>query len=147
MADLKQGSFEGWGVIELFGHSRETGFITTETYGAAVLFRVDVPGLEEREYTLTAPEYASGKWTPEGSKVKRAAVPARSRLIGPGAIYALNPCTEDMARKVIEKSIGRDLILVELAPGKVQMLPGEGAPDQQEPDEDDAYEDREDEGR
>src|SRR5580698_405506 len=98
MSDAKQGVFEGWAVVELFGHSQEIGFVTTEAYGGAVLFRVDRPELIEREYTLERPEYIDYQTVPKGSKVKRSGLPAKSRLIGPAAIYALNPCTEEAAR-------------------------------------------------
>ncbi len=131
--------FESWAVVELFGHQREVGFVTTEVYGAAVLFRIDVPELPEREYELTAPEYAysSGEYLPAGTKVKRAAVPARTRLLGAGAIYALNPCTEEVAIKQIEKLVSRPLIIVG-APN-AGLLPQGADPDVV----DDPYEDDE----
>ena len=39
-------SFEGWAIVDVLGHQRYVGYVTTEAYGAAVLFRVDVPALE-----------------------------------------------------------------------------------------------------
>ena len=127
----QQKSFEGWAVVELFGHAKEVGFVTTETYGQAVLFRVDTPELPEREYTLTEPEYTSNgdgtsRWTPIGAKVKRQASPAKSRLIGPGAVYSIIPCSEATARLAIESMIRRPLILLELPEKKlIPFLPGE----------------------
>ena len=117
--------FEGWAVVEMFGHAKEVGFVTTETYGTAVLFRVDTPSLPEREFTLESPGYVNGAtWTPAGSKVKRPASPAKTRLIGPGAIYAITPCTEETALRAIEEFTRRPLILLELAKDAPQ-LPGE----------------------
>jgi len=110
----KQAAFEGWAVLELMGHQREIGFVTTEAYGQAVLFRVDTPELPEREFVLTAPEYTSAGWSPAGSKVKREGIPAKSRLIAPGALYALNPCTEEAARTALERSVSRPLILIQV---------------------------------
>jgi hypothetical protein len=49
MDDVKQSAFEGWAVLEIFGHQTYAGFVTTQTFGQAVLFRVDVPPLAERE--------------------------------------------------------------------------------------------------
>jgi len=97
--------------------------VTTDVFGQAVLFRIDVPELPARDYVLTKPEYAAQnpsdpdafEWTPVGSKVRRAAVPARSRLVGPGAIYSIMPCTETAARAAIETLIRRPLILLERA--------------------------------
>ena len=131
MAEPKVASFEGWALVELFGHAKEVGYVTTEAYGSAVLFRCDTPELPEREYTLESPEYASEngagtRWCPVGTKVRRPASPAKSRLIGPGAIYAITPCNEDTARRAIESVIRRPLILLELPKPEVkQLLPGE----------------------
>jgi hypothetical protein len=118
----QQAHFEGWAVVELFGHGKATGFVTTEYYGAACLFRVDTPEREEREYILERPEYGrsaednrfSERLLPVGTKVKRPGTPARTRLVGPSSIFALNPCTEEAARRVIERDEARPLILVEL---------------------------------
>ena len=124
-------SFEGWAVVELFGHAKAIGFVTTQTFGQAVLFRVDTPELPEREFVLDRPAYtdANGegsRWTPAGSKVRRRAVPAATRLVGPGAIYSIVPCDEATAREAIEKLIERPLILLALAKvSEVAQLPGE----------------------
>lgn len=113
MSETQQATFEGWAIVELMGHQREIGFVTTQAFGQAVMFRVDTPELAEREYLLTAPEYVESQWTPEGAKVKRPACPARSRLISPGSLYAINPCSEETARQAIEKTSSRPLILIE----------------------------------
>jgi len=118
--EAKTNSFEGWAVVELFGHAKAIGFVTTETYGQAVLFRVDTPELPEREFVLQSPQYTSEngadrRWTPAGSKVRRQVSPAATRLVGPGAIYSIVPCTEETARQAIERLIERPLILLELA--------------------------------
>jgi hypothetical protein len=133
--ETKQAQFNGWAVVELFGHAKEIGFVTTQYFGTACLFQVDVPALPEREYVLTRPEYLSHgdgnglHWTPEGSKVKRAASPGRSPLIGPGSIYKLTPCTEATAMTALEEFCPRPLMLLELAKKSPQLLPGEEAPE------------------
>jgi hypothetical protein len=126
MAEPKVASFEGWALVEMFGHAKEVGYVTTEAYGSAVLFRCDTPELPEREYVLEAPEYAMDsekgtRWVPAGAKVKRPASPAKSRLIGPGAIYSITPCTEATARAALERVIRRELILLEM-PDKEKLL-------------------------
>jgi len=131
MSEVKTASFEGWALIEMFGHTKEVGFVTTEAYGTAVLFRCDTPELPEREYALESPEYVSqngsSRWAPEGSKVKRPASPAKTRLIGPGAIYSITPCTEETARKAIESFSRRPLILLEMAKEQPALaMPDEG---------------------
>ena len=122
----QQSKFEGWAVVELFGHQREVGFVTTQQFGQACLFQIDVPELPEREFVLRRPEYVAEFFAPAGSKVRREMSPARSRLVGPGAVYALNPCTEEAARIAIEELSPRKLILLE-TPKKesAALLPGE----------------------
>jgi len=142
MSEPKQASFEGWAIVELMGHQREIGFVTTEAFGQAVLFRVDTPDLPEREFVLASPEYAHisddlRQWCPTGTKVKRAESPARSRLISPSALYAINPCTEEAARTALERGNPRPLILIELPP-KLALEPPEPIQQQRE---DDANED------
>lgn len=116
--------FSGWAIVEMFGHQREAGFVTTRYFGTACLFQVDVPDLPERDFCLTEAAYVDGKWTPAGAKVRRPGTPGRSRLLGPGAVYAMNPCTEVAARAAIEASLGRELVLLEFPPGKRQLPEG-----------------------
>lgn len=123
MAEPKQAAFEGWAIVEIFGHQKAVGFVTTEAYGSACLFRVDTPELPQREYTLPRPGYTSSlddpgtrEWTAAGAKVKRLASVASSQLLGPGSIYRLIPCTELVAREAIEELIPRPLILLAPAP-------------------------------
>ena len=123
---------EGWAVVEMFGHVKEVGYVTTQHFGVACLFQVDTPELPEREFVLESPEYVAGKWAPVGSKVKREASPAKTRLVGPGAIYSMTPCTEETALKAIESFTRRPLILLELAKGADKLLPGESVTDVEE---------------
>src|SRR5580700_1095172 len=99
MEEHSQASFSGWAIVEMMGHQTEIGFVTTQAFGQAVMFRIDTPELPEREFVLNQPTWVTTEddtrsWMPEGSKVKRAASPARTRLVSPGALYAINPCTE-----------------------------------------------------
>jgi hypothetical protein len=120
-----EGKFEGWAIVELFGHQREVGYVTSQVFGTAILFRIDTPELPEREYSLERPEQVKHEgvylWATVGSKVKRASVPAKTKLVGPSAIYAMTPTTEETARMAIERLIVPPLILLELA--KAKMLP------------------------
>jgi len=116
-AEPSQANFEGWAIVEMMGHQREIGFVTTQAFGQAVMFRIDTPELPEREYVLERPEYASGRLVPVGSKVQRAGVAPRSRLVSPGALYAINPCTEETARNFLDRAADRPLIVVEFPKG------------------------------
>lgn len=126
--DTPQNKFESWAVVEMFGHQKIAGFVTTEFYGQAALFRVDVPELQEREITLTTPQYVEGVYAGAGSKIQRQAEPAYSKLIGPGAVYAINPCTEETVRQYIENNRKLPLLPLSLVPRSAQIA----APDDDE---------------
>ena len=64
--------FDQWCVVELFGHQRIAGRVTEQTIGGCAFVRVDVPVVGE--------------------------IPAYTRLFGNGAIYAINPVTEEIAK-------------------------------------------------
>lgn len=77
-------NFDHWAVVELFGHQQIAGRVTEASIGGCSFLRVDVP-----EQTATPAE---------GYRSARIAIPAYTRYFGNGAIYALNPCTEEVAR-------------------------------------------------
>jgi hypothetical protein len=114
--------FEGWAIVELFGHQREIGYVKTRYFGTACLFQVDVPELPERDVVLAQPQYVDGKWAPSGASVRKKAAPARSRMVGPGAIYALNPCTEEVAMRAIEMFSGREIVLLEMPKQSLKLI-------------------------
>lgn len=125
MNETGQSKFEGWCILEIFGHSRAAGYTTTEYFGPAAMFRVEVPELTEREYTLPRPGYIEGNWIPAGAKVKRPMSPARSELVSPGAIFRMHPCTEEVAIAAIEEIYPRPLILLSMPPDKQITGPSE----------------------
>lgn len=60
-----------WAIVELMGHNRYGGLVSTDTQFGTPLLRVDVP-------------------MPDGSTV--------SQLINPASIYRLTMCSEELAR-------------------------------------------------
>lgn len=77
------GSREGidcWALIELFGHQRIVGKVSTEAVGSAALLRVDVPDL-----------------TKDGVVLRK----GFSRFYGPSAIYSLTPVDESAVRQLL----------------------------------------------
>jgi len=137
MTDTPTNKFEGWAVVELFGHVREAGYVTTEYFGSGALFRVDVPELPAREVLLRRPEWIEGEHCGAGTKVARTAVSGRTRYIGPSAIYALNPCSQDAAFAALESMTQRETKVVELAPAPKQLIPYDAGPLEEEDEEDD----------
>jgi len=64
--------FESWCIVELFGHQRIAGLVTEQSIGGSSFVRVDVPANDDQ--------------------------PSYTRLFGNGAIYAINPVSETVAR-------------------------------------------------
>jgi hypothetical protein len=64
--------FETWAIIELFGHNQIAGKCSEQNIAGANMLRVDVP--------------------------ENGTQPAFTRFLGSGAIYAINPVTEEIAR-------------------------------------------------
>jgi hypothetical protein len=126
-----------WAVVELFGHQKEVGHVITEYFGTSCFIRIDVPEIEEREYETKRPSWIDGVLAPAGTKVKRAAVQGRTRLLGPGSIYAINPCSEEMARAALEELVPQTLKIVELAKAKqigVMTFTGEEPQEPEDPE-------------
>lgn len=141
----KVATFEGWAVLEIFGHQRYAGYVTSEAFGQAVLFRVDVPPLPERERVSKHYEYdATGQSIPPGSTVKEDAVQGYTKYFGPGAIYAMTPCTQEAAEKAVAGMQQRKVSVVKLAEERALPAPIDADVDEDE-ERDETEDDFEDE--
>ena len=109
-------TFFGWAVVEIFGHQKYAGYVTTETFGIAAMFRIDVPALEARERVTKAPGYVGGRYVPAGSKVLEGPVLGYTKLFGVGAVFGITPCTPEAARQVVEEIQPRPLMAVDVPP-------------------------------
>jgi hypothetical protein len=86
-----------WAIVDLFGHQKIAGKLTTQTLGAAALIRVDVPEIE-------IPERDELHW--RGGRREPVKMPAYkkggyTRFFGVGAIYSINPVSEELARRAM----------------------------------------------
>lgn len=124
MTDQQQSHFDGWAVVDVLGHQRYVGYVTTEAYGQAVMFRIDVPRLEALERVTKGPEYiqGSGVYVPAGTVMKEGAVEGYTKLIGAGSIYSITPCTQEAALAAVEETQHRPLMSAQLPPART--LPG-----------------------
>ena len=86
--------FEGWAVVELFGHVRELGFVTTLYFGNQAMFQIESPSIPEREVILLDSAVFGNEWLPAKSVVVKSEIAAKSRIVGSGSVYAINPSTE-----------------------------------------------------
>lgn len=116
--DAQQAKFDGWAIVDVLGHQRYVGYVTTEAYGQAVLFRIDVPALEERERVTKRPGYSDERYLPAGTTVTEGAVAGYTKLIGAGSIYAMTPCTKEAALEAVEQLQERPLMRVQLPPDR-----------------------------
>jgi hypothetical protein len=118
------------------GHQKEVGFVTTQYYGGACMFKIDVPDLPEREKTVARPQWVGDTLVPAGTVIRLPAEPGRSRMVGVSAVYALNPCDQETAMKVIEEAVGvHDIKVVSLAGCKQLPLVEDTANDDQDEEE------------
>ena len=121
-----QSSFEGWAIVEVMGHNTFVGFVKTEVYGSAVMFRIDVPSRPAREETLAVARTIGWETVPAGSRVSVDHRPGFTKLIGAGSIYAISPCTETAAMEALERLDRRPLQLIDLpAMGQIEGDNGE----------------------
>jgi hypothetical protein len=113
-----QARFEGWAILELNGHNKEIGYVTTEYFGGPALFRVDQPELPEREYELTRAQWIDGVFAGPGTKMKRESLPGKTAYVGPHSIYRMNPCSEEIAQRAIEEMIPAPIKILHLVESK-----------------------------
>ena len=74
-------SYESWGIVEVMGHKKYSGFVGEQIIAGAALVRVDVPETVGCAGNVTK---------------------AYTKLFGVGSIYCITPCTEEIARKAAE---------------------------------------------
>lgn len=73
-----ESKFETWAIVELLGHQKIAGHISEQPLAGTNMLRVDVPETDKN--------------------------PAFTRFIGGSAIYAINPCTEEIAKWTAENT-------------------------------------------
>lgn len=71
---------KSWALVELFGHQRIVGFLSQQTFGTGVLFRVDVPDLLKDSKTIRN---------------------GFTRYFGLSAIYSITPVDEETVRRLL----------------------------------------------
>ncbi len=142
-AEQAQSNFEGFAILEIFGHQKYAGYVKTVYYGTACMFQCDVPPLPESEQISKGGTYVDfndirgngRQWVPPGSTVKKPATEAYSKLFGIGAIYSMTPCDEKACLAAVAELQPRPLMLVKLPEGKVIAAVADTYPDDQPDDE------------
>ncbi len=95
----QQLKFEQWCIVELFGHARIAGLVSEQAIGGQTFVRVDVPEVEHEAERVNHEERRLEKYVET--------VPAFTKFYGSGAIYAITPVDEAIARAVAGNLIVR----------------------------------------
>lgn len=80
-----------WAVVEVMGHNTFAGKVSEYVIGGTAFIRVDVPEIAEKVEVQ------------HGSEYTYPTVPAFTKLIGAGSIYAITPCSEVIAREIAKR--------------------------------------------
>lgn len=80
MTEIK--TFESWAIVEVMGHRQFAGFVSEQAIGGSSFVRADVPDVLDGSESL----------------------PAFTKFLGAGSIYAITPCTEETARAFAAQS-------------------------------------------
>jgi hypothetical protein len=82
MTQVQDTDYEGWGILELMGHRRLAGKLSTQKVAGASFLRIDIPA---KPGTAVETEFQA------------------TQFINPTSIYAMHPTTEEVARAVASK--------------------------------------------
>ena len=89
MSERQAEKFESWAIVEVMGHKRLAGFVTEQALGGASFIRVDVPECGD--------------------------VAGFTQLLGASSIYAITPCTEEVARRACASFRARPVQYLDLS--------------------------------
>lgn len=90
---------DGWALVEIFGHDKIAGRISTRKFGTEVMFQVDVPG-EGTAFEFT-------------------------RLLNPKSIFAIQPTSEDWCRRFAQFARSQAKPILPYVPTAKQLGQGE----------------------
>ena len=108
------------------GHNHEAGYVTTLYFGGVALLQVDVPEIPARDETLTRPQWSDTELLPVGAVIQKEAIPGRTFMLNPAAIYRAHPATEEAVRAAISNGERRAIKVISLPPNTERtLLPGE----------------------
>lgn len=91
-------TFEGWAVIELFGHNQIAGYVTDTPQFGTSMMRVDVPEVGDN--------------------------PGYTKFFGGGAIYGITPTTKEIARIAAQRLDVRP-VSEWTVPNSLRLSPGD----------------------
>lgn len=95
-------SEDSWAVVEVMGHNTFAGRVREHVIGGTAFIRVDVPAIAESKEVQYGNEYTYP------------AIPAFTKIIGAGSIYAITPCSEEIALKMAKRDRTKPVQILDL---------------------------------
>lgn len=111
-------TFEGYAIVEIMGHQRVAGYVTTQYFGSTAVFRVVQQEQPPEEIVLESDQWIDGERIYAGSKV-RFSRPRAETFVASASLYRMTPCSEDQANRDQPKVVE----VVERAKRKVIAAP------------------------
>lgn len=93
MIDQQQAKFEGFALVEIMGHQRVAGFVTTEYFGNVAVFHVVMPEVPAEELEIQTHQWIDTERLEAGSRV-RISRPKVEQFVAASSLYRLTPCTQ-----------------------------------------------------
>jgi len=93
MIDQQQAKFEGYGLVEIVGHQRVAGFVTTEYFGNVAVFHVVMPEVAAEEIEIPTRQWIDTEYLEAGSRV-RISRPKVEQFVAASSLYRLTPCAQ-----------------------------------------------------
>jgi hypothetical protein len=107
-----------WAILEIFGHTKHAGKLSSVTVAGAGFVRIEIPALPAKTRVLERAEYVRDPATARsimatpGATLGLSDEPASEKVYNPTAIFSIAPVSEATARAVAEQLAGRDWFLI-----------------------------------
>ena len=98
-------------VVEVMGHNTFAGKVSEHVVGGTAFIRVDVPAISEKLEKSYGGQYCYP------------AVPAFTKLIGASSIYAITPCTEEVALRMAARRRSVPVEVLDVSGKYKRLLP------------------------
>jgi hypothetical protein len=116
------GKLETYAIVEVMGHNRFAGYVQQVPFGGAAMIRIDVPEIPESEE-----EYSD--YDDDGKRVKKtrkvAGTPAFTKFLGVSSIFAITPCSKEVALAAVNSFRSAPVTILEMPARRMLSGPSE----------------------
>jgi hypothetical protein len=133
-------------VVEVMGHNTFADKVSEHVIGRSAFIRVDVSEIPEHRWKEKRRVWSASQDHYKVEEIEECtpAMPAFTKLIGASSIYAITPCSEEVARRVAEQKRVVPVNVLDMPNGSSTRLIAAARPDDDDlDDEDDEDEDDE----